>query len=88
MTSNGLGFTDLYDDRALKGLVQAFFQTVSSIYAADKISFFNTSTSYAPHIAEQAFHQMISKYADRITFVYGVTLTAISKKVRSLTVLR
>jgi len=82
MSSSGLGATDLYSMNALGGLVQTFFQTVKSIYTADEVPLpdgFAAGTDYAPHIAEQAFDQMLGAQSSNITVVFGAGLSSISQ---------
>lgn len=82
MSSSGLGATDLYSMNAIGGLVQTFFQTVKSVYGADGVPLpagFANGTDYAPHIAEQAFNQMLGAQSSNITVVFGAGLSSISQ---------
>jgi len=77
ITSSGLGTTDMYTQSALGGLVKTFFSTVASIYGpanTDTLS----GTRYEPHVAEQAFNQMLAQQKT-LQVVFNATLSSIAK---------
>lgn len=82
MMANGLGSTDLYDMQALGGLVRAFFNTVHGIHGSSG-SEDQGGTLYEPHVAEQAFLQMIGQQSS-LKVVYGAALVSAVKSGHSI----
>lgn len=82
MSTNGLGRTDLYNMRALGGLVLTFFQTVHAIYGPTERDD-GLGTMYEPHVAEQAFRYMLEQQ-HTLTLMRGVSLEAVTMGDRSI----
>lgn len=83
MTSNGLGRTDVYNMKALGGLVQTFFQTVHAIDGAS-VADDGLGTLYEPHVAEQAFLQMLAQQ-HTLRVVYNAALTSVTVNNHAIT---
>jgi hypothetical protein len=77
MMSSGLGTSDVYGTNVIGGLAATFFQTVATNYGPANATLDFSGTHFEPHIAEQAFNQMLAQQAN-ITVVLGVSLSAIS----------
>ena len=83
MTSSGLGVTDVYTQSALGGLVKTFFSTVASLYGPANTDNQN-GTRYEPHIAEQAFNQMLGQQKN-LQVVFNATLSSITMNGTTIT---
>lgn len=83
MVSSGLGYTDLYTPSVLGGLVQTFFNTVASIYGPS-VTADNNGTAFEPHIAEQAFNQMLTQQKS-LQVVFGAPLSSIEMNGTTIT---
>ena len=81
MCANGLGLTDRIQDKALGGLVIEFFNQIHQFYPGYTED--HSGRYFAPHIAEEAFLEMLGGYAN-LAVVFNESLASVARDGTSL----